>query len=263
MNKKSFHFFIVTPSFNQARFIRQTIESVLQQDYKVSYVVMDGGSRDRTVQILKKHGRQVQWVSKKDGGQTDAINKGIKKLAPHLFHSNAIFAYINSDDYYLPHAFEKVAAAFALQAEKQWLVGDCRVVNQDGVSIHQPIALYKKILRRFYFPQLLFMLNPFPQPAVFIRGSALQKVGYFHKQLKFVMDYEFWLRLQSRFGKPIFLEQQLAAFRVHQTSKGVSQFEQQFAEQLKVVQHFTQNRILLFLHSMHNVITVSIYKIIK
>src|SRR5258708_4786197 len=107
-----FHFLIVTPSYNQAQFIRQTIESVLNQKQRVTYWVMDGGSKDQTVGILKKFSSRLHWESAHDKGQTDAINKGIKKFQSELWNENTVFTYINSDDYYLPRAFQKVANTF-------------------------------------------------------------------------------------------------------------------------------------------------------
>ena len=260
-------FLIVTPSYNQAPFIKQTLNSVLSQNQPIEYEVMDGGSKDGTVEILKQftqtYGSKFRWQSEKDRGQADAINKGIEKLSQKLEDQNAIFAYINSDDYYLPEAFAKVAAAFAKHPEAQWLVGDCEIVDAQNRKIQQSVVWYKLLLRGMYFPSLLFVLNPIPQPAVFIRGAAVKKVGLFNDQLHLVLDYEYWLRLQQIFGPPLLINQKIAAFRIHGDSKGKNQFVTQFEQQFKIAKQYTQNPVLLFLHWMHNVLILAIYRLIK
>jgi glycosyltransferase involved in cell wall biosynthesis len=257
-------FFVVTPSYNQGHFLAQTIESILQQNANAKYWVIDGKSNDNSMTVLKKYTTQLSWVSEKDHGQTDAINKGMRKFSKEKTgKGQTFFAYINSDDYYLPGAFQKVEKAFHAHPEKMWLVGDCQIVDEKGIRIHQPIGIYKKILRQVYQPWMLYILNPFPQPAVFIRWEAVKKVGEFNQQLRYTMDYEYWLRLQAAFGAPLSLIDELAAFRVHGASKGGSQFLKQFDEQYQTAHHFTQNPILLFLHHVHNWMTKGVYSLIK
>ncbi len=221
---------------------------------------MDGKSTDTTTGILKKYGKNIRWVSKKDKGQTDAINRGIKQAGKKSFD---FFAYINSDDYYLPGTFEKVTQAFAEHPEAMWLVGDCQIVDARGGRIQKPIQWYKKIWRDCYQPWMLLVLNPFPQPAVFLRYDAVKKIGSFDQQLRYVMDYEYWLRLQEKFGPPFFLHDELAAFRIHNTSKSGTQFTKQFSEELQVVKHFTKQPVSLFLHRLHNGLIIRVYSLIK
>ncbi len=256
-------FFIVTPSYNQAHFITKTIESVLKQPGQVVYWVMDGKSSDKTVKVLKSYGKKVQWVSAKDKGQTDAINKGIKKFRSYRPQPDDIFAYINSDDYYLPRVFAQVAKAFAAASEKQWLVGDCVIVNEKNQEIQKPIRLYKKIWRLMMSLPLLLVLNPVPQPAVFIKWSAVKKVSLFETRLRYVMDYEYWLRLLTEVGRPLVLNTPLSAFRIHGASKGGSQFIRQFDEELSVAREYTQNPAWLFGHTVHNEMVKLIYRLIK
>src|SRR3972149_4197559 len=123
---------IITPSFNQAQFIRETMESVFSQDYpNIEYIVMDGGSADGTVPILKKYGSRLQWISKKDKGQADAINRGMK-LA-----TGDILCYLNSDDYFLPGALSKIMRIFVQKQHVAWVTGDYIVVNDRGKHIQQ------------------------------------------------------------------------------------------------------------------------------
>ena len=259
-------FFIVTPSYNQAQFLERTIQSVLDQqgDFDTYYFVADGGSSDNSKQILQKFAKQLSFVSQKDAGQTNAINKGIAHFKDlDLGSDQIIFAYINSDDYYLPDAFSTVSEYFQKYPETQWLAADAKIVDTMGSEIQLLIRLYKKLLRSCYFPALLHILNPLPQPAVFIRWDAIKQIGEFDESLKFTMDYDYWQRLQATFGRPSFLPQTLAAFRIHKTSKGGSQFVAQFAEELSVVKRYTTNRLLLYLHTLHTQIILLAYRLLK
>lgn len=282
-------FLIVTPSYNQARFINETLDSVFSQhgNFEINYVVMDGGSSDGTVQIVEKLKTKSQknihftFESKKDQGQSDAINKGIRyfqKLqnfpargwsalgGKNQRESREIyFAYINSDDYYLPGAFEKVAQAFDRDPEKMWLVGECQIVDHAGHPIQSLIRWYKRLWRGLLsvWPSTLYILNPIPQPAVFIRWEAVQKVGLFEANLKYVMDYQYWLKLKQWYGLPLSVKTTLAAFRIHGQSKGGQQYHQQFDEELAVAESFNQNYLILGLHRFHNWLIRSVYDLIK
>jgi glycosyltransferase involved in cell wall biosynthesis len=262
-------FFIVTPSYNQRRFLQQTLESVLNQkgNFKVNYWVFDGGSTDGSPALLKKLVKKLKWQSKKDNGQTDAINKGIKQLKLWLKQTKknpteVIFAYINSDDYYLPGAFQLVAKLFA-RTNQAWLVGDSLIVDENGKEIQSWVRKYKQFWRFWLSKTLLGILNPIPQPGVFIRASQILKIGLFDETLKYVMDYDYWLRLITQSGKPLVTSQPLAAFRVHAQSKGGSQFIKQFAEQFKVAKRYTRNQVILGLHRLHNALTVGMYRLLK
>jgi glycosyltransferase involved in cell wall biosynthesis len=251
---------IVTPSYNQGHFIKQTIESVLaQKDPKMQYWVIDGGSKDETLDILKKYQTRLKFVSEKDRGQTDAINKGIlktlgkpKKTAVVSSEEPGIFAYLNSDDYYLPGSFKLVRAAFAAHPEKMWLVGDAIIVNAEGQEIQPFVRSYKRFWRALLSWFSLTILNPIPQPAVFIRSEAVLQTGLFSTSLKYVMDYEYWLRLYQAFGAPLQIQRPLAAFRIHSQSKGSTSFDSQFAEGLLMAQQYTQNWLALLSHRLHN-----------
>ena len=121
---------VITPSYNQGAFIRETIDSVLGQDYpNIEYRVIDGGSTDDTPSVLKSYGSRVEWVSEPDHGQASAINKGLKGI------SADIVAFINSDDVYLPHSFSSVAAYFAAHLDAVWLTGDHFVIDSRGKRI--------------------------------------------------------------------------------------------------------------------------------
>lgn len=263
------HFFILTPSYNQNQFIDETIQSVLaQKQTSLHYLVVDGASSDGTVATLKTFSKQLKWISEKDEGQTDAINKGIltfkkvikdKKLNPH----SCVFAYLNSDDVYTNDALQIVATHFTKDKTVQWLVGDAHIINEVGDQIQPLVRLYKLLGRMFLSWPLLLIVNPIPQPATFMRWPVVEKVGYFNSELHYVMDYEYWLRTWKIAGRPTVTNKTLASFRIHNRSKGGTAFIRQFAEQLMVARLFTNNKLLLWLQKLHNAAIVFVYSVIK
>lgn len=259
-------FFIVTPSFNQAQFIEETILGVLKQegDFDIFYFVADGGSVDSTKEILEKYRSRLSFVSERDKGQTEAINKGIKffQKSNHSYE-NIYFAYINSDDYYLENTFETVKNHFEAQPSKNWLVGDAQIIDEKGRTIQEPVRIYKKLWRLFFFPNLLLILNPIPQPATFFRWQSIEEIGLFDESLSYTMDYQYWLRASRLLGMPFLARETLAAFRIHSFSKGGSLFLNQFKEQIAVAKSFSSNKLLLGLHLVHNFITTSVYRLLK
>ncbi len=263
-------FFILTPSFNQDKFVGKTIESVLsQQNVTVKYVVMDGGSSDDTKNILQKFSKQMTWFSEKDNGQVDALNKGIEYfrnlIKKEKIDSNkVIFSYLNSDDYLLhPKCLEEVKHNFLKNEHSSWLVADALIVDEAGNQIQSLIRSYKSVLRKIFGAKILAILNPIPQPATFIRWETLEKVGSFNQKLRFTMDYEYWLRVLNTVGEPFFLSEPIAAFRIHKQSKGGIQFENQFREELEVAKTQGVSFVALQLHTLHSFLIVTIYRLIK
>ena len=272
--KNRFSFVVVTPSYNQASYIRDTLTSVYSQSAKhIIHIVMDGGSTDQTMQIIQSFGQKHQklhatqqkvllWESRKDKGQADAINKGIRTFAGLKKSGDWIFSYINSDDYYLPDAFIRVEETFQKNPTAQWMVGDAVIVDMHGKKIQEPIRRYKSLFRTVLFPYVFGILNPIPQPSVFIRWDAVGKIGLFNTSLSYTMDYEYWWRLYDLFGPPVFVSSALSAFRIQRESKGSTVFEKQFSEELAVARgHCSYPQQIL--HRVHNRIITGIYQIIK
>ena len=200
---------IVTPSLNQGQFIEETIRSVLLQGYPdLEYIIIDGGSTDLSLEIIKKYERWVSyWVSEPDQGQSSGINKGFKRS------TGAIGAWINSDDLYEPGVFPKVAEAFSHQQNLVLLYGDCKNIDDMGkvfsLSTSRPYDR-DRLIR--YWPNFI------PQPTAFFLCSAFKSLGGLDTSLHFAMDYDFWIRLGSK-GPALYLPLQVACFRVHENSK--------------------------------------------
>jgi glycosyltransferase involved in cell wall biosynthesis len=194
---------IITPSFNQGRFIERTIQSVLSQDVpSLEYVVVDGGSTDETVSILKRYGTRLRWISEPDNGHSDAINKGLSMT------SGSIVGWLNSDDIYYPGALRNVVRAFDDHCDVRVLYGRANHIDeQDGYLNEYPTEAYNwERLKETCF---------ISQPAAFLRRSVFQAFGPLDVTLRQSMDYEYWLRL-GKAGVPfLYLDALLAATRLH------------------------------------------------
>lgn len=257
---------IITPSYNQADFLPITIESVISQkgNFEIEYLIMDGGSSDESIKIIKKYARTLKgdkrislyWESHKDNGQADAINRGIK-----LSHGD-IIAYCNSDDEYRPETLAKVVEAFAQHPKKIWLTGYCTIINTRGVEIQKPVKQYKNLWLRHYSYKNLCITNFIAQPATFWRRSIHNKIGYFDEKLHYVLDYDFWLRA-GRLSDPIVIKDNLSSFRIHHQSKGERGYVIQFQEDMEIVQRYTQDKNILSIHSLNNFGIKCVYRIIK
>lgn len=247
---------IIIPSLNQGNFIEKSITSLLDQNYpNLEIIVMDGGSTDATISILKKYEPHIIWFSEEDNGQSHAINKGIKIC------SGEIIAFLNSDDYSLPGSLSTVAENFE-DEDVLWLTGDYKIIDTDDKPIQSFVEKYKRCLRNFSSKNMLLITNFIVQPSTFWRKSLTNKIGFFDESLKFVMDYDYWIRAYQ-YSTPKILTKPLSAFRIHKNSKGGSRFKEQFDEEYTVSKVYTRNRILHGLHFIHNLLIVFSYKLIK
>jgi glycosyltransferase involved in cell wall biosynthesis len=224
---------IITPSLNQAAFLEQTIQSVLGQGYeRLEYIIIDGGSTDGTVDLIRKYeSRLAYWVSEKDGGQSNAINKGLN------FATGDIIAYINSDDYYLDGAFERVAVAYRENPDVDLWHGRCRIVDQFGAKVDERIGSIERYDEILDLWEVWWKRRNFVQPEVFWTKRISKKVGAFREDLHLVMDYEYWLRIFAAGGAARFIDAELAAFRLQPNQKS-TQPARTAKELLEVVQPY-------------------------
>lgn len=201
----SLKFSIITPSYNQGSFIEQTILSVADQHgIEKEHIVMDGGSNDETVEVLKKY-PHLKWVSEKDRGQADALSKGIK-LA-----TGDIVGWINSDDYYEAGIFESVAKHFE-DPKIMWVIGNLSYVydsTQEVIADASPQVTYQRLLSD---PDIV------RQPPTFFRKEFLLRVGGWNPDYFMVMDYDLWLRLAKE-STPKMVGETWTYFRMHALQK--------------------------------------------
>lgn len=224
---------IVTPSYNQGHFIGRTIDSILSQhgDFDLDFRVYDGGSKDSTVDVLKSYGDKVRWISEKDRGQIDAINKGLRAA------DGDIVGWVNSDDVLLPGALDRVARAFEANPQVEWVHGRCRIIDENDVEIRRWVSLYKHIRCRTHTFENLLTENYISQMTAFWRRSVHDEIGYLDESRELAFDYDLFLKLARR-GDPIYIDEPLACFRMYDTSKSGAGFTAQVAEANEIARGF-------------------------
>ncbi len=243
---------IITPSFNQAAFIESTINSVLSQNYpKLEYIVLDGGSTDGTINILHRYDSKIRWVSEKDHGQSNALNKGFRMA------SGDIFAYINSDDTYEPGALLKVGEFFKEHNEAHWVTGKCRIINKEGFEIRKFVTAYKNMWLKIHSYNALLVLDYISQPSTFWSREIVNKVGLYDESLYYTMDYDYSLRIGKTF-KLNLINDYLANFRIHTAAKS-GNIRDHFNADYSTASKYINCKFLKILHKLHNELIIRAY----
>lgn len=197
---------VVTPSYNQGKYIKRTIDSVLSQNVDdLEYIIMDGGSTDETIDILKSYGDKIIWRSERDKGQTDAVNKGIREA------HGEIIGWLNSDDIYYPDAIKKVMKVFENHPEINVVYGNANHIKEDDSFIEE---YYTEDFDYERLKDICFIC----QPSLFFRKNLVDKYGYLDDKLQYCMDYDYWLRLGK--GETFYrLNELLAGSRLYDDNK--------------------------------------------
>jgi len=182
---------VVTPSYNQCRFVEQTIRSVLFQQYpKLEYIIIDGGSTDGSVDIIRDYSPWLTyWTSEPDRGQAHAINKGFARA------TGEVLCWLNSDDYFLPGTLLTAGRALAGHTGCHALAGHCRRIYQDGLPSVELKGRYENRRRLLQFWRGYQM----HQAAIFWRREVLETVGFLDEQLHLIMDFDYWARISEHF----------------------------------------------------------------
>jgi glycosyltransferase involved in cell wall biosynthesis len=198
---------IITPSYNQAAFLRQAMLSVLGQDYpNLEYLVVDGGSTDGSQEIIREYaGRLAWWASEKDAGQADAINKGLARAR------GEVVAWLNSDDFYLPGAVSSAVRALEAHPDAGMVYGNMQAVDESG-------RLINLLTYRQYKLEDLLCFNIIGQPATFMRSSALRAAGGLDVSFHALLDHQLWLKLALG-GPVLYVDKTWAAARYHPQAK--------------------------------------------
>jgi len=224
---------IVTPNLNQGQYIEETIRSVLLQGYpNLEYIVIDGGSDDRSVEIIQKYNKWIKyWVSESDRGQAHALNKGFEVA------SGQIFAYINSDDLYTPYSFKKVATEYNQRKGPVLIAGECEVFENNIV---------KRVFKPSWPIELSYFLSKtysstFAQPSSFWDSNSYKKLGGFDESLHYCFDREFFFRLGQLGIRPLLIDQVLSRFREHSNSKTIAHAEGFHVESIQILEKHSKS----------------------
>jgi hypothetical protein len=215
---------VVTPSYNQGRFIRATIESVLSQDYPaIEYIIMDGGSTDETASIASEYASRLTWISEKDRGQTHAINKGFRQA------KGTIVGWMNSDDIALPGAVSCAVAAFEQRPELGAVYGEGYTIDIDGNVTGRFTPT-----ERFNLWKLVYVWDYVLQQTVYFRKSVLEEIGYLDESLHWSMDWDVLIRIGMRY--PLgYLPEHMGALREYVETKTASGGGPRFRELVRLM----------------------------
>lgn len=223
---------IITPSYNQAPYLEQTILSVLNQDYpRIEYIVVDGASTDGSVEIIRKYeSRLADWVSEKDRGQADAINKGFARA------TGEIIAWLNSDDYYLQGTVRAVVKVFEERPDVVLVYGNMLAVDEAGRTFNT--LNYKQLTL-----EDLLCFQIIGQPAVFMRLSALQKTNGLDFSFHFLLDHLLWLQIAKQ-GRILHVDQIWSAARYHAEAKNRAKAAEFGREAFRILETVAQDKDL-------------------
>jgi glycosyltransferase involved in cell wall biosynthesis len=228
-DQDNLHVSVVMPSFNHGRFIRAAIDSVLSQDYQaVDLLVMDGGSRDKTVDILKSYGDRITFISQADHGQSDAINRGLSRLAGH------IICWLNSDDLFMPGAVRRVVETFDENPNVDFVYGKGWTIDETGLARRDSGVLSLDVWK------LIHHRNFIQQPSCFFRRSLFKRVGPIDETLFYVMDWELWIRFAAHRG--LFIPDYLSSNREYEQNKTQSGQFRRWREIRQMVRKYTRSR---------------------
>ncbi|MFN8416237.1 MAG: glycosyltransferase family 2 protein [Cytophagaceae bacterium] len=225
---------IITPSYNQAQFIERTILSVLNQNYpNLEYIIIDGGSTDGSVDIIKKYAdRLTYWISEKDKGTFDANNKALAKI------TGDYWCVLNSDDVLIDGALKRISEVVSEKPNQKWIVGGVKYINETDDITGEEIPVKPESIAGYTFLHGCWISHP----TVFLHKSLIDEIGVFHKY--HLMDMNYWLRMENKGYQPYILNEYIACLRDHQDCKSSDRVKLQ-EEYIKVFDDFISEYNLL------------------
>jgi len=249
---------IITTNYNTDKYLEETIKSILNQkgNFELEYIITDGKSTDGSLEIIKKYKDKLRYISEKDKGQSNGINKGLRMA------TGDIVAFLNADDIYLDNTLDTVVRYFKDNPECMWLTGYCKIIDENGKQIKKYITEYKnRKLRRFTFEQLLIE-DCISQPATFWRRELLNEVGYIDESLHFSMDQDLWARFAKKY-KLHLIREYLACFRFTSDTKTGSNVDKTLIESKLVAQRYSDSKWLITRQWFSNLKRIFVYKYVS
>jgi len=248
---------IVTPCLNAAATLREALASVRSQGYpRLEHVVVDGGSTDGTLELLKG-AEGIRYVSEPDRGLSHAMNKGIAMAGGEAI------GWLNADDRYLPGALERVGRALSERPDALWATGRCRIIDGQGEEIRRWVTAYKNALLRRYSFALYLTQNFISAPATFVRQAGFEAAGLFDERYRISMDYDLYLRL-GRYHDPVVIDEYLSDFRMVEGTLSMSGFETQFREHAEQARrHGYDHRLPVIVNQLSSRLIVSAYRAMR
>lgn len=223
---------VITPNYNGERFLEEAIRSVIAQresGVELEYIIVDGGSTDRSPAIIEKYESQISHViSEPDHGPANAINKGLNRA------SGDILCWLNADDRYYPGVLKRVAETMVSHPARALCFGHCPIIDEKGVEIRAGITRFKELFFPISSRFTIQCINYISQPAMFFRRAVFEKVGPLREDLTAAWDYDLILRLWRHGGGVRIKNPSLAAFRWHESSISGQEFRRQFKEEWEV-----------------------------
>lgn len=252
---------IIIPSFNKVDYIRSTLSSIILQKYpNLEVIIQDGASTDGTIKIIKeysdKYPKIFSWVSKKDNGQADAINKGCRKA------KGDIITYLNADDLYSKNTLRDVGNFFVDHPNYYWAVGFGNIIDSEGKIISEFVTKYKNLLINFNLYNVLLIVNYISQPSVFLSRSAYKKFGPFIGNNKYVLEYDLWLKI-AKIQMPGIIKNNLSSFRLTTNSISATCYKELLDLDNKIVAKYTNNVVILIFHRLHNYLRIVLISLLK
>jgi glycosyltransferase involved in cell wall biosynthesis len=223
---------IISPSFNQASFLRDTIESVLSQDYpNIEYIIIDGGSKDASVEIIQQYSKRLAWwVSERDKGHADALNKGFDRA------NGEILAWLNSDDTYQPHTIKEAVEYLMAHPEVSLVYGDANLIDENGDYLGRFPS------KQTDYASMLRGSVHIPQATTFFWAKYWKLVGPLDLSLKFAFDYDLWVRL-AKLAPIAYVPRVWANFRLHSKGKSVYLDDRCYPDMIRVSQRETGKKV--------------------